>query len=59
MKISVFKAGSQVFYTIFDAIGSDKETWIERSRVLKSSATDMLTEIIMSTDFFVLRRWVP
>ena len=46
MRLSVYKAGTEVFYTVFDAVGSDKETWIERSRILESSATDITTAFV-------------
>ena len=58
MRISVYKAGSKVFYAVFDAVGSDKETWIERSRILESSATDILTEAVTEAFFFTLHGWV-
>ena len=47
MRSSVYKAGSEVFYTVFDTVGSDKETWFEKSRILESSATDMLSSQII------------
>ena len=58
VRISLYKAGAEVFYTLFDAVGSDKENWIERSRILECSATDMLTETIAHSSFFTLRGWV-
>ena len=43
--MSVYKAGLEVFYTVFDAAGSNKETWIERDRtILESSVPDIMTE---------------
>ena len=57
--MSLYKAGSEDFYTVFDAVGSNKETWIERTRIVESSATDMLTpETITNSYFFTLRGWV-
>ena len=47
--MSIYKAGFEVFYTVFDATDSTKENWIERSRILESSTTDITTAFLKDT----------
>ena len=50
--MSLYKAGTEVFYTVFDGTGSTKENWIERNNIIDSSATDITTATIENEPYF-------
>lgn len=43
VRLSVYKNNIEVFYVEFDAKGSDKMNWVDRNRILDSSASDIKT----------------
>ena len=55
VKLSIYKAGVEVFYTVFNASDSTKESWISQDRIMTSSATDIKNEVLTPrSDFFTI-----